>query len=229
MNNVIEIPLPNDVRNHVLAHYSAVTDGWCWPEKAEKLAEFIWSRRPFLTVEIGVFGGKSFIPMAAVVAHLESAENEALPVYEIHGIDPWAAAPAVKYNEGTEHEKFWGNQAMLDAVYARAAQRCEALCSRSIKLFRETSEQAAKRYGHGCQYHDPIGFIHLDSNHSEEQSMADVQLWWGKLQMCGVFAFDDTSWTSQQKALAWLKERGVVLWEYDKDGHSCMIFEKRRE
>jgi predicted O-methyltransferase YrrM len=217
-------PLPADLEAHVLAHYNLINEGWCWPEKAIKLAEIVWSVRPNLTVEVGVFGGRSFIPMAAVVAHLESGSTAALPSHEAHGIDPWLATAAVKDNEGTEHVPFWSNQSMLDGVYNRASQAVERLQSRVVRLFRETSEQAFGRYPKGS-----IGVLSLDGNHAEPQAFADVQRWWPKLQVGGVFIMDDTSWASQKKAVDWLRERGDVVWQYDQDGNSCIFFEKKRD
>lgn len=219
--SVILQPLPKDLRDHVVSHFNLVTDGWCWEEKAVKLAEAVWTLRPNLTVEVGVFGGKSFIPLAAIVAHLESGSTAPLPTYEAHGIDPWAAVAAVKDNEGTAHEPFWGNQAMLDAVFNRASQAVDRLQSGVVKLFRETSEQAFKRYPDGS-----IGILHLDGNHADPQAFADVQRWWPKLRNGGLFVMDDTAWESQTRAVAWLKERGQVVWEYNEGGNSCMFFLK---
>lgn len=214
-------PLPSDLRDHVLAHFHLITDGWCWEEKAIKLAEAVWTLRPNLTVEVGVFGGKSFIPMAAVVAHLESGAGTPLPSYEAHGIDPWSAVAAVKDNEGTAHEPFWGNQGMLDGVYNRACQAVDRLQGRSVRLFRETSEQAFGRYKDNS-----IGVLSMDANHADPQSFADVQRWWPKLKSGGLFVMDDTAWESQARAVAWLKERGQVIWEHNENGNSCMFFLK---
>jgi hypothetical protein len=50
--------------------------------------------------------------------------------------------------------------------------------------------------------------------------------WWVKLAKGGVFIFDDTAWESQQKAVNWLKERGEVIWEYNQNGNSTMLFLK---
>lgn len=110
---------------------------------------------------------------------------------------------------------------MLDAVYNRARQAVDALQSGVVKLFRETSEQAFNRYADSA-----IGILHLDGNHADPQSFADVQRWWPKLQNGGVFIMDDTNWPSQARAVAWLKERGEVLWEYNVVGNSCMFFRK---
>lgn len=213
--------LPPDVEAHVLAHFNLVTDGWCWEEKALKLAEAAWTLRPNLVVEVGVFGGKSFIPLAAVVAHLESMAGTPLPSHEIHGIDPWLASAAVKDNEGTAHEPFWGNQGMLDAVYNRARQSVDRLQSPVVHLFRETSETAFHRYAD-----NQIGILHLDGNHADQQAFADVQRWWPKLRSGGIFVMDDTAWESQKRAVEWLKERGQVVWEYNAGGNSCMFFLK---
>ncbi len=211
------LPLPDDLKAHVLAHFNAVTDGWCWEEKAIKLAEVVWTLKPKLTVEVGVFGGKSFIPMAAVVAHLDQNTGNHSAV----GIDAWEATAALENNLGTAHEVFWKDQAMLDGVRARAVGRCNALASRSVKLVKDWSTNAIREFSDG-----QINLCHLDSNHSESTSFRDVVTWWAKLAPGGVFIFDDTAWESQQKAVNWLKERGEVIWEYNQNGNSTMFFLK---
>jgi hypothetical protein len=211
------LPLPDDLKAHVLAHFNTVTDGWCWEDKAIKLAEVVWTLKPKLTVEVGVFGGKSFIPMAAVVAHLDQNTGNHSAV----GIDAWAAAAALENNLGTAHEQFWKDQAMLDAVHARAIGRCNALACRNVKLVKAWSANAINDFGSG-----EIQVLSLDSNHSEETSSRDVMTWWVKLAKGGVFIFDDTAWESQQKAVNWLKERGEVIWEYNQNGNSTMLFLK---
>lgn len=211
------LSLPDDLKAHVLAHFNAVTDGWCWEEKAIKLAEVVWTLKPKLTVEVGVFGGKSFIPMAAVVAHLDQNEGKRRAI----GIDAWEAAAALENNLGTDHEPFWKNQAMLDAVRARAIGRCDALASRAVHLVKGWSVGVIEDFDDG-----EIGVLHVDSNHSEATSFRDVTTWWEKLAPGGVFIFDDTAWESQQKAVNWLKERGEVIWEYNANGNSTMFFLK---
>lgn len=211
------LSLPDDLKAHVLAHFSAVTDGWCWEDKAIKLAEVVWTLKPKLTVEVGVFGGKSFIPMAAVVAHLDQNEGK----HRAEGIDAWSAVAAVSGNEGTPHEEFWGNQAMLDSIFNKASARVNALASRSVRLIKETSEEAVARYKDGS-----IDLLSIDGNHEESHALHDAKKWWAKLSTGGVMAFDDTAWESQQKAVNWLKEHGEVIWEYNQNGNSTMFFLK---
>lgn len=213
------LSLPEDLKAHVLAHFNAVTDGWCWEEKAIKLAEVVWTLKPKLTVEVGVFGGKSFIPMAAVVAHLDQNTGNHSAV----GIDAWAAAAALENNLGTAHEQFWKDQAMLDAVHARAIGRCNALACRNVKLVKDWSTDAINDFKDG-----EIGLLGLDSNHSEETSVRDVTTWLKKVSIGGVLAFDDTAWPSQQKAVEFLKSKCSKIWDYESGPNSCIFF-KREE
>lgn len=213
------LSLPDDLKAHVLAHFNAVTDGWCWEEKAIKLAEVVWTLKPKLTVEVGVFGGKSFIPMAAVVAHLDQNTGNHSAV----GIDAWAAEAALENNLGTAHEQFWKDQAMLDGVYARAAGRCNALACRNVKLVKDWSINAIRNFSDG-----QIGILGLDSNHSEETSIRDVTTWLKKVSLGGVLAFDDTAWPSQKKAVDFLKSKCSIIWDYESGPNSCIFF-KREE
>jgi len=59
-------------------------EGWCSLEKATKLINCIADIKPDLCVEIGVFGGSSFIPQALAIK--ENGKGE------IVGIDPWSNA-----------------------------------------------------------------------------------------------------------------------------------------
>src|SRR5579885_3326462 len=80
------------------------SEGWCSVEKMEKMVEearlaLLDSGDLFLGVELGVFAGRSLIPIADLL-HSENVEGM------IYGIDPWATAEATKgYSE--EHEKWW--------------------------------------------------------------------------------------------------------------------------
>ena len=59
-------------------------DGWCKLEKANALAAAIVSIQPNLIVEVGVWAGRSLIPMALSLKYLGKGK--------ILGIDPWRAA-----------------------------------------------------------------------------------------------------------------------------------------
>src|SRR5579863_4686167 len=58
-------------------------DGWCTPAKAQWLARFIVDRRASHILEIGVFGGKSLIPMALAAQSVSESQ--------VVGVEPWRA------------------------------------------------------------------------------------------------------------------------------------------
>ena len=62
-------------------------EGWCSEQKASILVELVLKTRPEKIVEIGVFGGKSLVPMACALKENGSGK--------IYGIDPWSSAESV--------------------------------------------------------------------------------------------------------------------------------------
>jgi len=75
-------------------------EGWCSYQKAAILIDFILKIKPQVILEIGVFGGKSLVPMAIAVK-----ENGSGKVY---GIDPWDCGASV---EGMDkpNKEWWGS------------------------------------------------------------------------------------------------------------------------
>jgi predicted O-methyltransferase YrrM len=61
--------------------------GWCTKEKAYTLASLVIGTRPAVIVEVGVFGGRSFLPMALALKEL----GKGMAI----GIDPWSPAASV--------------------------------------------------------------------------------------------------------------------------------------
>ena len=92
-------------------------EGWCDLEKANTLASAVLSLRPAVTVEIGVFGGKSLIPMALACA--------ACGTGRVIGIDPWDAASST---EGyTEANADWWKSVDHEAIYRGFTAHVHAL------------------------------------------------------------------------------------------------------
>lgn len=58
-------------------------DGWCTLEKAYALAAAVIMLRPSLVVEVGIWAGRSFVPMALALKQIGKGQ--------IIGIDPWKA------------------------------------------------------------------------------------------------------------------------------------------
>jgi hypothetical protein len=75
-------------------------DGWCSVPKAFALASAVLTLRPKVVVELGVYGGRSLIPMA--LALKEIGEGKVI------GVDCWDANASAQGQEG-EHQQFWVN------------------------------------------------------------------------------------------------------------------------
>ena len=61
--------------------YMSQLEGWCSEDKAGILIDLIVKYKPQVIVEVGVWGGKSLVPMANALRANGSGK--------IYGIDPW--------------------------------------------------------------------------------------------------------------------------------------------
>jgi hypothetical protein len=70
---------------------------------------------------------------------------------------------------------------------------------------------------------DEVDVLHIDGNHSEEQSTADVHMWLPKIRSGGLVWFDDTDWKSTENARRLLAERC----EHVSDVGTCALYRRR--
>jgi predicted O-methyltransferase YrrM len=120
-----------------------------------------------------------------------------------HGYDEWWAK--------LDHEAIY--QSFLGAL---ADARVEPLC----RVMRSRSDVAVDEFEDGS-----IAVLHQDSNHSEQISSAEVELWTPKLRPGGLWIADDTDWPTTQRAQALLAEKCFALVE---DHASWKVFRKDR-
>lgn len=180
--------------------------GWCWPEKARKLAEAVLATRPAVCVEIGVFGGSSLVPMAAAVHHVGAGR--------VYGIDPWETDDALHGVREKANVDFW-SAVDLEGVY----RTCRDLLARHhldevCELVRARAADVAGRFADGS-----VGLLHIDGNHGEERSTQDAVLYLPKVADGGYIFFDDVNWVEQgvattQRALDYLLANGCEVVEY---------------
>ena len=163
--------------------------GWCSDDKAEALMSFIWFMKPTTIVEIGVFGGKSLVPMAFALKSLGRGT--------VYGIDPWSSEASMEGMEGVNKD-WWGSidhEAILTDLQGHIKKHN---LRRYVKLIQATSEAATPI--------DQIDILHIDGNHSEETSMIDVIKWVPLVRDGGMIIFDDLTWGTTTKATEWLDE-----------------------
>jgi uncharacterized protein YdaT len=62
---------------------------------------------------------------------------------------------------------------------------------------------------HAAHLFKDIDILHFDQNHSELASMRDIQIYYPLVKPGGYIWFDDTNWTTTNKAQQWLAEQGA--------------------
>lgn len=183
--------------------------GWCTAPKAYSLACLIMGTRPEVIVEIGVFGGRSFFPMALALKEIGKGL--------IIGVDPWSPAASVEGQLHPQDVEYWGKQIDHEAVLKRFLEERARLglndCSRVMKL--RSSEAPVPPF---------INVLHIDGNHGE-QANADARRFAPVVPVGGYAILDDLGWTGggTDRAASFIQEIGFKRL-YDLD--SGAVFQR---
>jgi predicted O-methyltransferase YrrM len=160
-----------------IATEHAQITGWCPAQKAFDLAAAVIALRPQIVVELGVWGGKSLIPMALAC--------EAVGTGHVIAVDPWAAKESVVGYDAVNAD-WWGQQDH-ESVYRSFVGHVERLgLTNRIKIDRTTSDRASVPH--------PIDLLHVDGQHSE-QAAKDVNRFAPNVRYGGIVCMDDIGWT----------------------------------
>lgn len=159
--------------------------GWCTVKKGLRMAELATGAN--LVVELGVFGGRGLIAMAAALR--DQGFGQA------HGIDPYTADAALEGINSAANDEWWS--ALDLGEIARTAQLAIERTGLVpwARIIWERSQDVVGRYDDGS-----IDVLHQDSNHSEEVTCAEVALWSPKMRPGGYWIFDDTNWETTKRA-----------------------------
>ncbi|HSX11229.1 MAG TPA: class I SAM-dependent methyltransferase [Chlamydiales bacterium] len=185
---------PSQMKEHVYELMSQL-HGWCSNEKAGFLIDLVLKVKPKVIVEIGVWGGKSLIPMAYALRE----NNEGI----IYGIDPWESKESTEWVMEEVNRAFWegaNHHWVLEHLLGKIDQY--GLVNQ-VRLFKSTSEAAPPI--------PEIDILHIDGNHSEHTSYIDVTKWTPFVKPGGWIIFDDMKWFEKgvfttSKATHWLDE-----------------------
>lgn len=184
-----------ELHHRIKCYLATNPPGWAWEEKCLKLAAHASVGDVNLVVEIGVFGGRSLVPMALALRWRNCGIA--------YGIDPWRkdfALEGMDQVADAAHIDWWSHKVDLDAIY-RTAQRdiYDNGLSRRCVLLRMTSQEAAPLFSPR-----EIDLLHIDGQHTELVSCRDVTTWVPLVRQGGIICFDDTNWASTQKAVGML-------------------------
>ena len=190
--------------------------GWCTPRKAHWLAQTIIERRARAVIEIGVFGGRSLIPMALAVKHLGGGT--------VVGVEPWAREIALAEATDAQNDAWWSTVdfAAVKEGFFRSALRL-GVCS-AIKLYEMDSAAAFDLLERQGTLFD---LVHIDGAHSPVRAYEDAVRAAGRVKPGGLVVLDDIVWPSVAGARQYLCETLRVVEEVVEDaGASYGAYEK---
>jgi hypothetical protein len=170
--------------------------GWCELEKALDLVATVIALRPNVVVEIGVFGGRSLIPMALAC--------KAIGKGRVIGIDPWSQQASAEGYTGENAD--WWKKLDHESVYQGFLGTLNRLNLQSIvEIKRSKSDDVAPP--------DVIDLLHVDGQHTE-QALRDVNRFATNVRIGGFCFTDDDDWVDggggPQQAVKRLMELGFV-------------------
>lgn len=175
---------------------------WCSPEKAETLACMILALRPKTVVEIGIWRGGSFLPMALAMKELASDEFPR----KIIGIDSWDPKTSEAGQDPINAE--WWASADHETAYRFFRGRLEALKIPHVVLEWPIGGPPEICEIWHCSSSSPslptiprIDLLHVDGNHAE-QAVKDVKRFVPRVPVGGIVILDDIGWTGGHVGLA---------------------------
>jgi predicted O-methyltransferase YrrM len=143
-------------------------------------------------VEIGVYGGRTLLPMS--LACTETGGT-------VIGIDPWNVADAAQPEIAFRTDNIDFNKLYCDLIFLLDRERLT-----NVRLVRATSQAAVNTFADGS-----IDFLHIDGNHSREKVLQDAAGYLPKVKPGGIIVLDDVSMPTISDALAFLSQRCELM------------------
>jgi predicted O-methyltransferase YrrM len=173
--------------------------GWCSIDKSRRLADLVEARHARSVVEIGVFGGRSLLALGVGARRVGAT---------VTGFDPYTQSASLEGGQEPVHEEWWkdrsaGGSVDYEATYKVAQEACMRLVG--VGVVRAKSLAAVDSYRPGT-----VDVIHIDGNHSEETSCADVKAWLPKLSLGAIIIMDDVGWETTMKSQKLLEASGCM-------------------
>ncbi|MBS1675768.1 MAG: class I SAM-dependent methyltransferase [Actinobacteria bacterium] len=152
------------------------------------LAELILNRDLSRIVEIGVYRGRLFLPLARLMFWLQRGE--------MVGIDPWSAEAAVQHEAALPGIDLVEWPATIDwaGMHADVQRHIERLgIGERARLIPQRSEDVdlAAEFGDA-----PIDLLHIDGNHDREAVRQDLDRFLPYMREGSILVMDDIGWPS---------------------------------
>lgn len=179
--------------------------GWCTYEKANTLMDLVYKANASLSVELGVFGGRSLLPLAL-------ASKKINPSAKVIGIDAWEAQASTEGKNDKANDEWWSNINYNEMQEYTKNLMIQNAVDSVVELWKCKSRECASKFEDNS-----IDILHQDSNHSEEISCEEVELYYNKVRIGGFWVFDDTDWTTTKKAQNILLSKGYEVFQVGSD------------
>jgi hypothetical protein len=154
--------------------------GWCSLDKAGCIIDcvdeiFNRVKNP-ICVEIGVYAGKSVIPVALELKRMDSGK--------LYAIDPWDNIEATKDYEDKDFE-FWSKVDMNRIYEIFKTVLEENGCTKYVEIIKKPSDDAPVIHG--------IDFLYIDGQHTS-QALRDAKKYASQVNVGGYCIVDDIDW-----------------------------------
>lgn len=177
--------------------------GWCDVPKAITLANLVLALKPRRALEIGVWGGRSALPMAMALKELAVGPKQ-LDSGVLICVDPWCAEASIEGQTTPEDTQWWGSAQNHEFVYHDFLGNVKKFGLEDfVDVRRERSRDATVT--------GQIQIAHIDGLHGPD-AHTDIVKFAPLIEPGGVCVLDDLTWTGGHvlRAAEWLKANGFI-------------------
>lgn len=207
--------ITDDVRVQ-LRQAAAQLEGWCPDHKARQMCMQVMSCKPSVVVEIGVFGGKSLVPLA-----IGCRKNDKGRVY---AIDPWENDACLEHYPADDPNVGWWSQQNLDKVYQQFVDYLKANgLSPWVRIIRARAEDVVNIFSPPDML---IDVLHIDGNHATETACRDVRLYLPRVRPGGWVWMDDVNWDTVKPACALVECSCTLVLDCHHIGSAWRLYRK---
>jgi predicted O-methyltransferase YrrM len=170
--------------------------GWCCQEKIDFMKQWATNNDVHLFVEIGVYGGASFVPVARILDAKGDSSS--------HAIDPWDKVFTLIDSDGAD--KVWWDK-NPDLLLAKESFLAKVKGLASVCVAEDTSDNCKDDFSHNT-----IGMLHIDGSHGF-QALFDAHNYYPLVKKGGLIIMDDINWhfrgrDTVKMAIEYLEDKG---------------------
>jgi predicted O-methyltransferase YrrM len=189
--------------------------GWASQSKVDYMRELVKDFKPKIFVEIGVYGGASFIPIAKLMRELHR-DNEC------YAIDPWDMDQNLLEVADADKE-WWAKNPDLNPAKESFIKKLEENNLAEVRVLELNSDEASNWFDI-----DEIDFLHIDGGH-DYQAIIDCYNYLPRVKSGGIIVMDDVNWRHKGQetvklAINYLLDRGCRMMDERENFATLMKF-----